>query len=477
MRCVFAELPIFTVENLNQIQPTMESEEQDSLLPQSRTRSQEPPIDRFNAVFVVFYFIGIGSLLPWNFFITANKYFQFKLRNTTLPWDDGYFKSDLQLNFESSITVASTVPNVLFNFITAFMASRIPLRGRMIFSNVVVIVVFIITLALVKIDSDNWQTIFYSITLLSVVILSAASSVYMASMFGLAGMFPIQYMQAIMSGQAIGGVFAALANILSIALSGSNERDSAFVFFTIATVTSLAALIGYLSLYTNDFSKYYINYQDVLEVIEPEDDDEVITQSENVTQSENRVQCHSNPSTDSPYLAVFKKIWLDSLGAGSVFFVSLTCFPALASAIVSTLDVSSVWRDQYFSAVVCFLLFNMGDWCGRATAGAIKWPTDRHRNKILVVCAIRVAFIPLIFYCNIKPRVYTEAYFKKDFYPLIFILTLGLTNGYFSTLCMMYGPKRVESRHAEFAGTFMSVSLTVGLALGSLLGFLLLKLV
>lgn len=28
---------------------------------------------RCHAVFVVFYFIGIGSLLPWNFFITANK--------------------------------------------------------------------------------------------------------------------------------------------------------------------------------------------------------------------------------------------------------------------------------------------------------------------------------------------------------------------------------------------------------------------
>lgn len=461
------------MENLNQIQLTMDSEEQESLLPQPRTRSQQPPIDRCNAVFIVFYFIGIGSLLPWNFFITANKYFQFKLRNTSLPWDDGYFKTDLQLNFESSITIASTVPNVLFNFITAFMASRIPLKGRMIFSNVVVIVVFIITLLLVKIDSDNWQAIFYSITLLSVVILSAASSVYMASMFGLAGMFPIQYMQAIMSGQAIGGVFAALANILSIALSGSNERDSAFVFFTIATVTSLAALIGYISLYTNDFSKYYINYQDVLEIIEPEENDN----DEVSTRSENSVQYNAPPSTGSPYLAVCKKIWLDSLGAGSVFFVSLTCFPALASAIASTLDVSSVWRDQYFSAVVCFLLFNMGDWCGRATAGAIKWPTDRHRNKILVVCAFRVVFIPLIFFCNIQPRVYTGTYFGNDFWPLIFILTLGLTNGYFSTLCMMYGPKRVESRYAEYAGTFMSVSLTVGLAAGSLLGFLLLKLV
>ncbi|XP_022333789.1 equilibrative nucleoside transporter 3-like [Crassostrea virginica] len=449
----------------------MDSEEQESLLPPSQSRRNPPP-DRCHAVFVVFYFIGIGSLLPWNFFITANKYFQYKLRNTTLPWDDGYIKTDLQINFESSITVASTVPNVLFNFITAFVASRIPLKGRMVFSNVVVIVLFIITLVLVKIDSDNWQTIFYSFTLLSVIILSAASSVYMASMFGLAGMFPIQYMQAIMSGQAIGGVFAAVANILSIALSGSDERNSAFFFFAIATLTSLASLIGYLSLYTNDFSKYYLNYQEVVEIAAPDD----INSDAEVTQSEHSVQ-HIPTSIMTPYIAVFKKIWLDSLGAGSVFFVSLTCFPALASAIVSELDVSSVWRDQYFSAVVCFLLFNMGDWCGRATAGAIQWPRENHRTYILLVCAVRLVFIPLIFFCNIQPRHYTEVVFKDDFCPLIFILSLGLTNGYFSTLCMMYGPKRVESRYAEYAGTFMSVSLTVGLAIGSLFGFLLLKLV
>lgn len=47
LKCVFSELStIFTLENLNQIQLTMDSEEQESLLPRPRTRSQQPPIDR-----------------------------------------------------------------------------------------------------------------------------------------------------------------------------------------------------------------------------------------------------------------------------------------------------------------------------------------------------------------------------------------------------------------------------------------------
>lgn len=54
-----------------------------------------------------------------------------------------------------------------------------------------------------------------------------------------------------------------------------------------------------------------------------------------------------------------------------------TCNIHASDQIISVLFISIFfWHslpDQYFSAVVCFLLFNMGDWCGRATAGAIKW--------------------------------------------------------------------------------------------------------
>lgn len=39
------------------------------------------PEDRFNGAYIIFFSLGIGGLLPWNFFVTAKEYWAFKLRN------------------------------------------------------------------------------------------------------------------------------------------------------------------------------------------------------------------------------------------------------------------------------------------------------------------------------------------------------------------------------------------------------------
>lgn len=39
--------------------------------PPSPTRSRPPPPDLCFSTYVIFYLLGVGHLLPWNFFITA----------------------------------------------------------------------------------------------------------------------------------------------------------------------------------------------------------------------------------------------------------------------------------------------------------------------------------------------------------------------------------------------------------------------
>lgn len=439
------------------------------------------PRDRFHLVYIIFYVLGIGSLLPWNFFITAKDYFEFKLRNTSVPdkdYKDTRFQTEYQVIFESSIAVASMVPNLIFNFVTACCTKRLPIKLRMIVSTVIILVVFILTVIFAKVDSTiNWQTGFYVFTVVSVMILNACSSTFTTSLFGLAGVLPHRYIQASMSGQAVGGIFAAVANIVTIAV-GSEVTESAFIFFLIATLWTVITLLGYIALYFNEFSKFYLNKQGSAQEISVSKENSINTVSCDDTEDEPLLKdSYKTTVKFSYYHDVFKKIWVEGVSACLIFFVTLACFPALASSIHSV--VSNNWRVKYFTPVICFLLFNVGDWTGRSLTSIIHLPRPNQTKLMLTLSISRFVFIPLLMFCNVLPRQHfpEQVVFNSDIYPLVFILLLGLSNGYLSTLCVMYGPKKVFPQHAEFTGATMSVCMTMGLAAGSLLGLGLIKIV
>ena len=61
-----------------------------------------------------------------------------------------------------------------------------------------------------------------------------------------------------------------------------------------------------------------------------------------------------------------------------------------------------------------------------------------------VVTFARALFIPLFMLCNVQPRKSLAVFFYHDAIPMVLSSLCGISNGYISTLCMMYGPRLVS---------------------------------
>ena len=75
------------------------------------------------------------------------------------------------------------------------------LRHRLLLSLAMVVVFFTATLSLAKVNTDSWQQEFLAVTLSIIVLINVFSATFQGGVFGLAGSFPPQYMNALLSGQ------------------------------------------------------------------------------------------------------------------------------------------------------------------------------------------------------------------------------------------------------------------------------------
>lgn len=64
-----------------------------------------------------------------------------------------------------------------------------------------ILFVFAVTTALVKVDTSNYRMGFLVVTLVSVAVVSGASNIFYGSIFGISGHFPMRISQALISGR------------------------------------------------------------------------------------------------------------------------------------------------------------------------------------------------------------------------------------------------------------------------------------
>lgn len=80
--------------------------------------------------------------------------------------------------------------------------------------------------------------------MMTVVVLSSSAALFQASIVGTVSVFPPECVNPMVAGQAVAGLFAVFAQILSLA-GHFDSQNAAFYYFMFANLIMGAALVGY----------------------------------------------------------------------------------------------------------------------------------------------------------------------------------------------------------------------------------------
>ncbi|XP_065816679.1 equilibrative nucleoside transporter 2-like isoform X2 [Labrus bergylta] len=432
----------------------------------SMEKKQTAPADRGHAVGVIVFVLGVGTLLPWNFFITASQYFNGRLRapnNTSNATLEGATKD---YKYDSWMALLSQLPLLLFTLLNSFLHQRVKERFRVAFSLVLIFLLFSLTAGLVQVAME--PDTFFSVTMATIWFINMCGAVLQGSLFGVVGLFPLQYSTLFMSGQGLAGIFAALAMLFSI-LSNADENSAALGYFITPCLATLMTLLCYLLLPHLKFADFYLNRRqservEVMQTLLSSTEKKPLNQTAKDLEASGTVPDTDQNQDRSSVFAVFKKIWRMALCVTLVFAVTLSVFPVITVRVQSVYTDNEAWK-KVFTCVCCFIVFNAMDLVGRGTPSLVQWPSQ---ESVLfpVAVASRLVFIPLLMLCNVHNSK-LPVLFSHDVAFIIIMALFSFSNGYLASLCMAYAPQLVRCRDCETAGSLMTFFLVLGLALGA----------
>jgi len=159
------------------------------------------------------------------------------------------------------------------------------------------------------------------------------------------------------------------------------------------------------------------------------------------------------------YTDIIRRIWMQLFNIFFTYFVTLAIFPAVTATVKSP----SGLLGRFFSAIFCFLSFNLFAMIGNLIVDYV----PRVPPQYLCILAIaRVVFIPFFLFCNSMPDTRSVEYVFGDGAYIVGIALFALTSGYVSSLAMIYAPQLVSQEQASSAGMLASFTLMVGIMVG-----------
>ncbi|RLN73126.1 hypothetical protein BBJ28_00002789 [Nothophytophthora sp. Chile5] len=428
-------------------------------------------------VFAIFFFLGIGSSLPWNVFITAQAYFQQRLAGTS--YEDSF------LNWFSMAFNVSTLMTMLIR--TTVIAERMAGAVRTVFFSLIVIMgVIFMHCAWTRMPEFHGYPFFHT-TVMSILLVACVSTLMQEGLLRIVATFPPQYTQAVVSGQSFAGLAVSMSNFIimwadedSVTLLRTLQANAdlcAFLYFALVFITLVLCLLAFGVLTRMELFHHYQSVdhpghrqkEDLADSADETDDSLESSSRERLLGESDREEAENKVDM----LEIAFKIRFYAAATFFIFVVTLGVFPGITSAIKSTQSSKGKFYRELFTPFT-LILFNLGDFVARMSVSY--WPTLRPKTVLLASIA-RMAFFPLLMLCNLQDKahvVITTVLFRSDVLAMLFLVGCAFSNGLLCTLAFMDYPRLLRTnKEKELGGSIIFFVLSIGLTAGSLMSFVL----
>ncbi|CAI2366910.1 unnamed protein product [Moneuplotes crassus] len=427
----------------------------------------------------MFFLFGVGAVLPFNAIVTAIDYF-----SQRFPTRDPAFTFSLILNG----------PNLVFSFANVFLASCLSLKIRLVAS-----LMFILTMLFVLPLVSNFVTepLAWILVILIIICVGIANAFAQSGIFGFAGMLPEKYIGAVMFGNGLSGIVMNVFRIITLAIFPPIEvregevDTSAFIgcliYFAIAALVLMLCIFGYFVVCKTSFARHHmskINSKQGKYSTEKigGPNNPSLTLHRNIMSEETRgyskintndtemnaQELNTEPKT---FLTVYKEVGFMAFQVFACFLITFVVFPGTHLSTHFDFMGNSL-ADQAWFSVIMITLYNFFDTIGRFAGGFVKIFSP---TTIISLTITRLIFIPLSVLVQIGST--PSWIFESDWFRILNMAIFALTNGYNSTLCMVYGPSCTDKNSKERAGIIMSLHLVGGIFGGSLISSFLMTLI
>ena len=144
--------------------------------------------------YIAFILLGVATLLPFNFYITANAYFSCKFNDTS-----GAKNSSIHVGYiyESTVILCGSFTNLITLILVTVKCAPYVLKYRIYVSFIIIIVCLLLSIGPALATSIEHTYIFFGLTMVLVMIQTVCSAVLLNCFYSLASTLPNRYIQGI----------------------------------------------------------------------------------------------------------------------------------------------------------------------------------------------------------------------------------------------------------------------------------------